>query len=1015
MTSPIKLIGVDVPNVTQQNIPQGSPTLVEDDTNVGEQLVSANMSRTAQMYTSSIQNAQQTLASTTENTQRALGVAYEYDQRAIASRPRDPLNGDGFAKLGDTVTRFLEADMRLQEQQRQAQELKLKEQREAEYFGVTTQVDELIGTLQTELRTNPGGFSEIERQFKKLVDRNQNLTPEFRSKLYGQFYGAVAPIRAEYGRQLVDNVEKYRAEYTEYQGKQLDIEFASLITGLKTSQTPETFNANLTKAYDRLGEVLKDERFTDIERLQMVNGAMTLVRQATFESEENKAATIKRAQDFQRAIVEGGRLKRMRASGEISDADYDAQIGFLMESTKMPESVAKVYGRRYEIENATALLREQEEYRTLVEKNEARSQDAVPFSDLMLGYIVAQSRGSENSAIVASLKPGTRNYDRVMGAIKEYQEYDSLRSEVSKQNLMLQGDILKNSETFSRGVISRLMGNSNVNLEQLQSWGFNINPATLQILQKGQLTPEERQQIDNQMRELYITQNENIARIQRANVEKLNRLTGVMRSRGLDQGVDKFPTERLEAERKIFRELQSQEQQKQRQFSDQLQGRSPNFNRPRLAVVPHQSGQSFAPFKPGAKFSIPTNGEHRNNRGTHFHAGQDYSAPDGTEIIAHVPMQVVDIKYDEAGYGNYITTKGSDGKYYRYSHLSRRPSFRRGQLLEAGSTVGLVGNTGRSTGAHLHFEVRTNPNYGEQGTLDPIQYMRQFSNNSGVQARGRNMEGFYGSGQATNTARGSIPSNAFALGGGLFLLNGEIYEGETLKRRQETQYRPSAPIRQNNNSSNKSDYKTSSKGDENFGYAALARDSALRREIHRVSRSMGFPAQWLADLIAFETGGRFSATVDNNFGYKGLIQFSEEAAREVGTSHGAFNSMTPAQQMKYVERYLRNRTNNGKWITSPFDLLASVWYGNSSPESMKTLWANPNINDCGVTGGTPGNGCVSWRQYTERLGEHAGRRYDSPLTRRQRLQSHLRNDTPQLQASNSMNRYQELYGQTVYS
>ena len=88
--------------------------------------------------------------------------------------------------------------------------------------------------------------------------------------------------------------------------------------------------------------------------------------------------------------------------------------------------------------------------------------------------------------------------------------------------------------------------------------------------------------------------------------------------------------------------------------------------------------------------------------------------------------------------------------------------------------------------------------------------MRQFNNSSGVQARGRNMEGFYGGNGATNTARGSIPSRAMALGGGLFLLDGEVYEGETLKRRSETQHRPSAPIRQNNNSSNKADYKTSS-------------------------------------------------------------------------------------------------------------------------------------------------------------------------------------------------------------
>lgn len=56
-------------------------------------------------------------------------------------------------------------------------------------------------------------------------------------------------------------------------------------------------------------------------------------------------------------------------------------------------------------------------------------------------------------------------------------------------------------------------------------------------------------------------------------------------------------------------------------------------------------------------------------------------------------------------WGNYVCVKGDDGRYYYYCHLKSR-SVEQNQIVLAGDKLGVMGNTGYSFGAHLHFEVR---------------------------------------------------------------------------------------------------------------------------------------------------------------------------------------------------------------------------------------------------------------------------------------------------------------------
>jgi murein DD-endopeptidase MepM/ murein hydrolase activator NlpD len=89
-----------------------------------------------------------------------------------------------------------------------------------------------------------------------------------------------------------------------------------------------------------------------------------------------------------------------------------------------------------------------------------------------------------------------------------------------------------------------------------------------------------------------------------------------------------------------------------------------------------------------------------------YHKGQDISAPTGTPVNATADGVVVVAGWVR-GYGNGIYIDHGNGISTRYGHLSRIDVVV-GQIIKQGQHLGLVGSTGRSTGPHLHYEVRIN-------------------------------------------------------------------------------------------------------------------------------------------------------------------------------------------------------------------------------------------------------------------------------------------------------------------
>ncbi|WP_229841091.1 LysM peptidoglycan-binding domain-containing M23 family metallopeptidase [Streptomyces brasiliensis] len=103
-----------------------------------------------------------------------------------------------------------------------------------------------------------------------------------------------------------------------------------------------------------------------------------------------------------------------------------------------------------------------------------------------------------------------------------------------------------------------------------------------------------------------------------------------------------------------------------------------------------------------------------------YHTGVDFVAVTGTPLKAVGAGTVVSAGWGGA-YGNQVVIQLADGYYAQYAHLSQL-SVSTGQTVTAGQQIGLSGATGNVTGPHLHFEIRTTPDYGSD--VDPVAYLR---------------------------------------------------------------------------------------------------------------------------------------------------------------------------------------------------------------------------------------------------------------------------------------------------
>ena len=112
-----------------------------------------------------------------------------------------------------------------------------------------------------------------------------------------------------------------------------------------------------------------------------------------------------------------------------------------------------------------------------------------------------------------------------------------------------------------------------------------------------------------------------------------------------------------------------------------------------------------------------------------MHAGIDLAGPMGTAIYATADGFVGRSEYNTGGYGNFVELNHGRGIQTRYGHLTRS-LVRAGQHVTRGQLIGYMGSTGRSTGSHLHYEVRI-----DGKAVNPVPFMQSSDYLVAVQRR----------------------------------------------------------------------------------------------------------------------------------------------------------------------------------------------------------------------------------------------------------------------------------------
>ena len=184
--------------------------------------------------------------------------------------------------------------------------------------------------------------------------------------------------------------------------------------------------------------------------------------------------------------------------------------------------------------------------------------------------------------------------------------------------------------------------------------------------------------------------------------------------------VDKLIAE-ISAQEDLLEEMEEELNKAAKALDSQIKAKEKEYAA-QIAKVPSESG--FLWPLPGGYNTIsslaggrihPVTGKPGN------HAGIDIPAPSGTNIYAAKSGVVIHAAKGTGSswsYGNYVIVSHSDGTSTLYAHMSRI-GCKQGQTVRQGDVIGYVGTTGRSTGNHLHFEVRVG-----SARKDPVNYFK---------------------------------------------------------------------------------------------------------------------------------------------------------------------------------------------------------------------------------------------------------------------------------------------------
>ena len=262
-------------------------------------------------------------------------------------------------------------------------------------------------------------------------------------------------------------------------------------------------------------------------------------------------------------------------------------------------------------------------------------------------------------------------------------------------------------------------------------WSILFTSGDFSELLDNYMMIEEIIQYDNQVIDSLVALQEKVANdrtvLEEAQAEqeeaKAQQMAAQDELKAQEDEVDKLIAE-ISAQEDLLEEMEEELNKAARALDAQIKAKEREYAA-QVANVPSESGYLWP--LPGGYNTIsslaggrihPVTGKPGN------HAGIDIPAPSGTNIYAAKSGVVIHAAKGTGSswsYGNYVIVSHSDGTSTLYAHMSRI-GCKEGQTVKQGDVVGYVGTTGRSTGNHLHFEVRSGST-----RKDPVNYFKDKS------------------------------------------------------------------------------------------------------------------------------------------------------------------------------------------------------------------------------------------------------------------------------------------------
>jgi murein DD-endopeptidase MepM/ murein hydrolase activator NlpD len=611
---------------------------------------------------------------------------------------------------------------------------------------------------------------------------------------------------------------------------------------------------------------------------------------------------------------------------------------------------------------------------------------------------------TQEAAIEASLKNPTQ-MALIRAAKAEFELSNQDRASLAQEEADLNVKITSRSVNTESDIMQRALvvasGGSDEDRNALLQI-LALNPA---------ITPEMRDQIVNKpqdaqkdariqaaLNDLVRTQRSGINAITRAEVEALN-----TRKRGITQkypnlnslglyGLDSAGLQRI----RQTNEASTQEQIRayQERLNQQLQqgninqtfnGQTPNFSADgnRTAqysnpvvlgkiTVRSNDGKREELVAPIAKGTANVFTSPRGMRNGKFHAGVDFAGKIGDRAVALVSGTVINTSPAD-GYGNQVLIQGDDGFYYRYGHHA--PTVKVGQRVNPGDVVGTSDNSGRSTGAHLHFEVLTENGFGRShNTVDPIEHLRKLTQSF---QRTDNVKGLRQDTSAMTKSGVSTQKPAVLAGNGNIIHGNRVTNlapgvSEDARRRKQptTSYntvnqkftknkpvtRALAPSQVSANFRNDPD--------ANYNYYYLAENPSFRRRLNAIADELGTNGMFLADIISQES--QFTPNLLHGGGYNnvGITGFGRTSG--VGRTEDIVR-MSGVEQLEILRKYILTNTKPEQ-RRDLRTLWASIRMGTIL---RRKVFANPSYSPKLESGKT-------YAEELKMLGRDAGREYLIP-------------------------------------